>query len=126
MLRTRGHRFSVTSAVASESGDFLYTAGKEGSIIKWDLKNGAKQKTIFKIRPDVKGKGKAVPDVSLPGHTDEILALALSSDGKYVASAGKDRRVCVWDAETGEWIKSFIGHLGHKDSISVRTLKRLR
>ncbi|KAL1760755.1 WD40-repeat-containing domain protein [Schizophyllum commune] len=124
VLRTRGHRFSVTSAVASESGDFLYTAGKEGSIMKWNLKNGAKQKTIFKIRPDVKGKGKAVPDASLPGHTDEVLALALSSDGKYVASAGKDRRVCVWDAETGEWIKSFIGHLGHKDSISCLAFRK--
>ncbi|KAL1743643.1 WD40-repeat-containing domain protein [Schizophyllum fasciatum] len=123
-LHTRGHRFSVTSAVASESGQFLFTAGKEGSIIKWDLTNGARIKTIFKIRPDVKGKGKAVPDASLPGHTDEVLALALSSDGKYVASAGKDKRVCVWDAETGEWIKSFVGHLGHKDSISCLAFRK--
>ncbi|TRM66987.1 WD40-repeat-containing domain protein [Schizophyllum amplum] len=131
-LSTRGHRFSVTSAVASDSAEFLYTAGKEGSIIKWDLRNGAKQKTMFKVRPDVKGKGKAdvkgkgkaVPDASIRGHTDEVLALALSSDGKYLASAGKDRRVCVWDAETGEWIKGFIGHLGHKDSISCLAFRK--
>lgn len=31
------------------------------------------------------------------GHTDEIYALAVSSDGLRLASAGKDRRICVWD-----------------------------
>ena len=46
-----------------------------------------------------------------------MLALALSDDGKYLASGGKDRKLVVWDAEKGEWIRSFFGH---KDTISVR------
>lgn len=52
-----------------------------------------------------------------PGHTDEVLTLALSDDGMYLASAGKDRRVCVWDAEKGKWVRGFGGH---RDTISVR------
>lgn len=55
----------------------------------------------------------------MKGHMDEVLALALSSDGKYLASGGKDRRVCVWDAEKFEWIKTFKGPMCHKDTISV-------
>ena len=108
----------MTTAVASEDCKSLYTAGKEGSIIKWDLRTGKKLSTAYKQR-SAKGKQKADPD----GHTDEIWALALSSDGKYLASGGKDRVVGVWDVEnTGEisWVKGFTGH---RDSISVRAPK---
>lgn len=55
----------------------------------------------------------------IQGHTDEVLALALSSDGKLLASGGKDRRIGVWDAEKNTWIRSFGGH---RDTISVRLL----
>ena len=64
-----------------------------------------------------KGKAKAVPNTSeLQGHSDEIWALALSPDGKLLASAGKDRRIGVWDVEKDEWVKGFTGH---RDSVSV-------
>jgi ribosomal RNA-processing protein 9 len=48
-----------------------------------------------------------------------VLTLALSDDGRYLASAGKDRRVGVWDAEKGEWVRGFGGH---RDTISVSAL----
>ncbi|KAF5384358.1 hypothetical protein D9615_003157 [Tricholomella constricta] len=127
VLRTRGHRFSVTSAVASESGKHLFTSGKEGSIIKWDLSTGKQLATFHKIRPpssNEKGKGKALLDLSLKGHTDEVLSLALSGDGQYLASAGRDRKLVVWDAEKGEWIKAFGGNLGHKDIISALSFRK--
>uniref|UniRef100_D8Q8P0 Uncharacterized protein n=1 Tax=Schizophyllum commune (strain H4-8 / FGSC 9210) TaxID=578458 RepID=D8Q8P0_SCHCM len=121
VLRTRGHRLSVTSAVASESGEFMYTAGKEGSIIKWVLKNGAKQKTIFKVRPDVKGKGKAVPDASLPGHTDEVLALAFQQrwecltfrkDSHQLYSGSFDSTLKVYDLspDVMGYVETLFGH----------------
>lgn len=61
------------------------------------------------------------------GHTDQLLALAISPDGKYLVSGGKDRRIGVWkipatdiDASplgrTEEWVKS-LG--GHKDTITA-------
>ncbi|KAG2366405.1 WD40-repeat-containing domain protein [Suillus spraguei] len=61
-----------------------------------------------------KGKEKALPQ-DIQGHTDEILSLAVSSDGRYLASGSKDRRVGVWDVEKDEWVKGFGGH---KDSVS--------
>lgn len=52
------------------------------------------------------------------GHSDEIWALTSSSDGKYLISGGKDRRICVWSLESGE--TSFVRALGgHKDSITA-------
>lgn len=73
---------------------------------------------MFHGQRKAKGKGKAL-DPDTKGHTDEVLALALSSDGRYLASGGKDRRLVVWDAEKGEWIKAFFGPLCHKDAVSV-------
>ena len=128
VLRTRGHRFSVTSAVASEDGKYMYTSGKEGSIVKWDLHTGSRLASFPKLRPPKaeasghskkKGKEKAGP-ADVNGHTDEVLTLALSGDGRYLASAGKDRRVGVWDTEKDEWVKGFGGH---RDTISVRLKK---
>ena len=117
-LRTkRAHRFSVTAAVASQDGRWLFTSGKEGSIIKWDLHTGKQVHAFHKVRVENKGKGKSrAPPADIAGHTDEVWALALSPDGKYLASGGKDRRVGVWDVEKEEWVKGFGGH---RDCISV-------
>ncbi|GJE98703.1 WD40 repeat domain-containing protein [Phanerochaete sordida] len=125
-LRTRGHRFAATSAVASEDARWLYTSGKDGCIIKWDLSTGKKVHQFFKVRAPKdsgkgKGKAKAEPAGELRGHTDEIWALALSPDGKLLASGGKDRRIGVWDVEKNEWVKGFTGH---RDSISALSFRK--
>ncbi|KAF9492701.1 WD40 repeat-like protein [Pleurotus eryngii] len=122
-MKTRGHRLSVTSAVAAESARYLFTSGKEGHIIKWDMTTGKKLATLFKVRSNGKGKGKA-PAGDVKGHTDEVLALALSSDGKYLVSGGRDRRVVVWDAETAEWIKCFTGPMSHRDAVSSLSFRK--
>ena len=85
------------------------------------MRTGSRLATFPKLRPGGgKGKEKATT-AETPGHSDEVLTLALSDDGRYLASAGKDRRVCVWDAEKGKWVKGFGGH---RDTISVRVQSR--
>ena len=105
----------MTSAVATEDAKYLFTASKDGTINKWDLRTGKKLATFYKQRKGI-GKERANPS-DISGHTDEVLALAVSSNGQYLASAGKDKKVGVWDAEKNQWVK---GLGGHKDIISVR------
>lgn len=111
--------------MVSDNGHALFTAGKEGSIIGWNLLNGKRLAVFPKVRPrlpstDRKGKAKMTADAhaanEIQGHTDEVIALALSSDGKYLASGGRDRRLGVWDVAKKEWVRSFGGH---RDVISV-------
>ncbi|KAG6333593.1 hypothetical protein ID866_5493 [Astraeus odoratus] len=121
-LRCKGHRLSVTAATASEDLKWLFTAGKEGHINKWDLRAGSKVATFYKKRPDPKGKGKEkAGPLDLEGHSDEILALAVSSDGQYLASGGKDKKICIWDPVKDLWVKNFGGH---KDLISSLTFRK--
>ena len=52
------------------------------------------------------------------GHVGYILTVAVSSDGKYLASGGKDNLVRIWDTKEHKLIDSF---KGHRDIITVRT-----
>jgi ribosomal RNA-processing protein 9 len=123
-IRLKGHRLPLTHAVCSSDFRWVYTAAKDGSIIKWDLNTGRKAVVVHKIRPTKQGntkKGKRrqlPPPEDVNGHTEEILALALSDDGRYLASGGRDRRVGVWDVQ-GDGMKWIIGFKGHRDTISV-------
>lgn len=145
---SKAHRGAVTCAVASEDASWLYTASKDGSIIKWDLRSLASTSTTPRIiqavyfpkqlteakklvksaqqsaqaKKNDKGKSKAE---AVGGHTDEVLALALSFDGTVLASGGKDKVVGVWnvEGESGKWTR---GLGGHKDKVAVRgSLPRL-
>lgn len=50
LLAVRGHRLSVTCAVASSDAKWLFTASKDGSIIRWRLRDG-KMICILPKRP---------------------------------------------------------------------------
>ena len=47
-------------------------------------------------------EGAARLIAELKGHTGNLLALAFSADGKWLASGGDDNQVRVWDAGTGK------------------------
>jgi ribosomal RNA-processing protein 9 len=130
---------AVTSAVLSHDASRVYMAGKEGGISCSDVASGKQLSYAPKLRRQGstsngsggKGKGKKkgnTPASELSGHSDEVLALALSGDGKYLVSGGKDRIIGVWDVSGDQenpgddkrvglaWVKGFGGH---KDTISV-------
>jgi ribosomal RNA-processing protein 9 len=50
------------------------------------------------------------------GHYDEVICHAISPNGKYMVSGGKDRIVRVWDIHNQKQIQTF---LGHRDTITV-------
>jgi ribosomal RNA-processing protein 9 len=81
--------------------NILFSGSKDGSIVKWDLSKGTKLHTIRKGGDH--------------GHSDGILALAVSDDGKFLASAGGDRSIKIWNPQTCEFVYSFEGH---RDTVS--------
>ena len=47
---------------------------------------------------------------NLPGDTEPITALCWSRDGRRVFSASRSMRCSVWDATTGESVRTFKAH----------------
>ncbi|GBN48704.1 U3 small nucleolar RNA-interacting protein 2 [Araneus ventricosus] len=100
----RGHKLSITALAVSSSEKFFISAAKDCNIIKWSIE----EKKKIKVIPYVK-KGT---EETMPGHTGQILALALSSDDKFLASGCSSKIINIWNPETMEHLKTFKGHRG--------------
>lgn len=60
---------------------------------------------------------------TLSGHTDWVLAVAWSPDGRWVATSGMDNSVRVWDPKTGNQVgKPLVGHSKFITSLSWEPL----
>jgi hypothetical protein len=63
--------------------------------------------------------------LSLVGHDVDIGNVAYSADGKYLASAGHDRKVIVWNALTGNIEHELLGHTSKVQSVGFSPDSRL-
>ncbi|MBA3017351.1 MAG: caspase family protein [Proteobacteria bacterium] len=52
------------------------------------------------------------------GHSNIILSIAFSPDGKYLLSGSADHTLKLWDVATGREIRTFIGHTAQVESIA--------
>ncbi len=55
---------------------------------------------------------------SFKGHSDYVMSISFSPDGKSLASASFDETVKLWDTQTGQEILSLKGHSGRVVSVS--------
>jgi WD40 repeat protein len=54
------------------------------------------------------------------GHTDAAYALAVSPDGKWIATGAYDQKIRLWDTATGKEIALLKGHNGAVNGLSFR------
>ncbi|KAI8062246.1 WD40-repeat-containing domain protein [Gongronella butleri] len=102
----KGHQLAVTAALITDDGKFIFSASKDGSIIKWDAK------TLAKLH-EFPGGRKGAKDYT--GHTDHIYCLAASSDSQYLASGGKDKKINIWSIKENTHHHTFTQH---RDSVT--------
>ena len=55
----------------------------------------------------------------LSGHTDRVMSVAFSSDGRSLVSGSFDKTVKLWDVQTGGIVKTFHGHTTWVWTVSI-------
>ena len=56
---------------------------------------------------------------TLEGHSDAVLGVAVTLDGKRVVSASEDKTLKVWDLETGRALRTLKGHTDEVTGVAV-------
>ena len=102
----KAHQLPITSVAITEDEKYIFSASKDCSVVKWNLEAGKKEFLIKGLRKGTTGKG----------HADHINDISVSSDGKFLATAGKDKKLFIWDAKTGAHQETFTQH---RDAVTV-------
>jgi ribosomal RNA-processing protein 9 len=107
----RGHDKAPTCVCISHDERSAWTGSKDCSIVRWDVETGKRVSRYqggHVTKMDRKrGGGKAIQTA---GHSDEVLAVACTTDGRYLASAGRDAMIRLWDTRTDQQLDTFKGH----------------
>jgi WD40 repeat protein len=97
----------IEALAFSPDGKFLAIGGGEpsrgGEIKIWDVQSGAASAQAAPVF------AREFPNI----HSDTVLALAFSADGKFLASGAADKIARITDLASGKVVKSFEGHTHH-------------
>ena len=96
----RWHAGAVNALAPLPGGGFA-SAGEDGRIALWPARPGAQPARV------------------LEGHSEPVVALALSPDGQRLASASWDGTARVWTLATGE-ARVLEGHRGNVNGVAFR------
>ena len=135
-----GFRMNTNSASTSITAcpPYVYTVSKDISIRKWELlepkpqrlsrkshEKGSRQPPPSRRRPKQlicrKGSPGRSNDSSYQYHTGRILCVAASSDGRFVATGGTDKRLIIWSAADLSVLRVFTQH---RDAVTGLAFRR--
>ncbi|KZP08616.1 WD40 repeat-like protein [Athelia psychrophila] len=118
--RLPGHKDSVYSVAFTPDGKGLVSGSLDKTLKYWDVSGLVAQVkakkniggTVVGLADGEEGQSQCTMDFT--GHTDFVLAVAVSHDGRWVVSGSKDRGVRFWDSRTAI-VQCMLQ--GHKNSV---------
>src|SRR5438093_5709804 len=125
----QGHTEAICSVAVNDKGNRVFTAGRDKKVHIWERQDAKKigefsdtEQEIYKLITSqdwlfVGGADKVVRQYqiadkpkllrSYKAHDDVLYSLALTADGKRLASGSYDGEIRIWNTESGEMLLSF-------------------
>jgi eukaryotic-like serine/threonine-protein kinase len=104
LLTLRGHESSVFGVTFSPDGRRLASASADGTVKMWD---SASSEEFLSLRGHTRRRrtGQVGGDMS-------VIRVQYSPDGRWLASAGEDHMVRIWEPSIGKEVRTLQGHRG--------------
>ncbi|OJA08350.1 hypothetical protein AZE42_07432 [Rhizopogon vesiculosus] len=99
--RLRGHTDMVYSVAFTPDGKGLISGSLDKTLKYWDISSLVASKNLA---------ANTQCTMNFLGHTDYVLSVAASHDGRWIVSGSKDRGVRFWDSHTGAMQCMLQGH----------------
>lgn len=110
-----GHTDGIKSIAISSSGQTLISCCWDNTVKVWQLQNAANNGGNL---AQSKSLDKALLYTLFP-HTEAVNCVAITPNGKTLATASEDRTIKLWDLPTQRLISTFAGHTGAVKSIAI-------
>lgn len=101
MHQLEGHRKTVAEAVCLPDDLTIISGSHDQTLMIWSQDD--KRKWTGRVLCD---------------HSAEISDIAISRSGKLVASGGRDKTARVWNAKTGQLMRTLVGHTSDVNSVN--------
>ncbi|KAL8999303.1 MAG: hypothetical protein Q9169_001848 [Polycauliona sp. 2 TL-2023] len=136
-IRTLFRADTQTTTSVAVCPPYAYTVSKDITLVKWELptpiipppgkkkkKSTTKPPAPMRRRPVkllyTRGNKRESRNPKYQHHTAPILTVAASSDGKYVATGGADKRLIIWSAADLKPLRIFTQHRDAVTSLAFR------
>ena len=105
----------VSAALFAPDGQQLLTGGGSGSLARWGLRPPRFENYLF----DPVFTASKPPDKTLKAHNSRVIALAVSADGKMLASSSNDKTAKLWSLPGGQLLSTLEGHKEQVGDVAV-------
>lgn len=111
IYKSKHQKLSITCVCVTSDERYIFSGSKDCAIVKYTLDG--------KRIGNIPGGRKGTENVHV-GHTSHIYSVAVSSDGKFLASGDKEGYIHIWNADTLEHLKKFKKHRGAVSGLAFR------
>lgn len=121
----QGHWQTVTCCCITADEATVFAVGKDGRVLRWEMATGTATQLEMVAPATQDTAGQTVADwAPKPARTvaaHALLACAVSTDGKFLAVGGADKKVHVFDAPSGQYLQ---GYKGHQDVVTCLAFRQ--